>query len=68
VFLYAHPSWKGTPYGGNAWLPIARKVKEVSDLLDSGRGDEANSLMSLILEMPHNTGKVREKLKNLDGC
>jgi hypothetical protein len=68
VFLYAHPSWKGTPYGGNAWLPIARKVKEVRDLLDSGREDEANCLMNLILQMSHNTGKVSEKLKNLDSC
>ena len=68
VFLYAHPSWKGMPCGGNAWLPIARKVKEVRDLLDSGREDEANCLMSLILEMSHNTGKVSEKLKKLDSC
>lgn len=68
VVLYAHPNWRGTPYGGNAWLPIARKVKEVRDLLDSGRNDEANCLMSLILEMSHNTGKVREKLKRLESC
>ena len=68
VVLYAHPSWKGTPYGGNAWLPIARKVKEVRDLLYFGREDEANCLMSLILEMSHNTGKVSEKLKNLNSC
>ena len=68
VVLYTHPSWKGTPYGGNAWLPIACKVKEVRDLLDSGREDESNYLMSLILEMSHNTGKVSEKLKNLDSC
>ena len=68
VELYAHPRWKGTPYGGNAWLPIAYKVKEVRDLFDSGREDEANYLMSLILEMSHNTGKVIEKLRNLDSC
>jgi hypothetical protein len=32
----------------------------------SGREDEADCLMALILEMSHNTGKVNEKLKNLD--
>lgn len=68
VLLYAHPNWKGTPYGGNAWLPIARKVKEARDLLDSGRENEANCLMTQILGMTHNTGKVSEKLKNLDSC
>lgn len=68
VVLYTHPSWKGTLSGGNAWLPIAHKVKEVRDLLDSGRKDEADCLMGLILEMSHNTGKVGEKLRNLDSC
>lgn len=68
VVLYTHPNWKGTLYGGNAWLPIAHKVKEVRDLLDSGREDEAGCLMDLILEMFHNTGKVSEKLRNLDSC
>ncbi len=56
------------PYGVNAWLHIPRKLKEVYDLLDFGREDEANCIMSAILEMPHNTGKVSEKLKNLDSC
>jgi len=68
VDLFAHPGWKGTLYGGNAWLPIARKVREVSDLLDSGKKEEANCLVSVILEMSHNTGKVSAKLKNLDSC
>ena len=68
VVLYTYPGWKGTQYGGNAWLPIACKLKEVRDLLDSGRECEASGLMSLILEMSHNTGKVSDKLKNLDGC
>lgn len=68
VVLYANPSWKGMPYGGNAWLPIAHKVKEVRDLLDSGRKDEAYCLVGLILEMPHSTGKVCDKLRNLDSC
>ncbi len=66
IVLYAHHSWKGTPYGGNAWLPIAQRVKKVSDLLNCGSEDEANCEMSQILEMSHNTGKVIEKLKKLD--
>ena len=65
--LYANPGWKGTPlYGGNAWLPIAYKVKEARDLIDSGKKDEASCLIGLILEMSHNTGKVCEKIRNLD--
>lgn len=66
--LFGHSSWRGTRRGGNAWLRIARTVKEVSDLLGSNREFEANSLMSQILGMCHNTGKVSEKLKNLDNC
>jgi hypothetical protein len=66
--LYSQPYWKGTPYGGNAWLPIACKVKEVRDLLDTGMEDEANCLISKILEMYHNTGKVNKKLMDLDSC
>jgi hypothetical protein len=68
IALYAHPSWKGTFYGGNAWLPLARKVKEASELLDSGSDDEANCLICQIMEMSHNTGKVNQKLKDLDSC
>ena len=68
VILYAHPRWKGTAYGGNAWLHIAHKVKEVIDLLDSGRENEAGYLIGSIMEMSHNTGKISEKLKDLDSC
>ena len=66
IILYDHPGWKGTLYGGNAWLPIARRIKEVSDLLNSGREEKANYLMGQVLEMSHNTGKVSEKLNDLD--
>ena len=66
VSLFGLSGWRGTRRGGNAWLRIARKVKDVSDLLDSNREVEANSLMHQILGMCHNTGKVSEKLKDLD--
>lgn len=66
--LYSYPGWKGTLYCGNAWLPIAHKVMEVSHLLDCGKEEEANCLVRLISEMDHNTGKVSAKLKNLDSC
>jgi hypothetical protein len=64
--LYELLGWIGTPYGGNAWLPIVRMVKELRKLIDSGRWEEAHSLEDLILESHHNTGKVSDKLKNLD--
>ena len=68
VVLYADLSWRGTSFGGNAWLPIARKVTQVRDLLDSGRKNEADRLIDLILESYHNTGKISDKLEDLDSC
>ena len=68
VVLYADLGWRGTSFGGNAWLPIARKVTQVRDLLDSGRKDEADCLIGPILESYHNTGKISGKLEELDSC
>ena len=66
VALYAHPSWKGTPYGGNAWLPIARKTAKARNILEAGLENEARQLLEEIMESCHNTGKVCSKIKELD--
>jgi len=66
VSLFGNSGWKGTPYGGNAWLPIACKVKTASDLLNSGKEKEASHIIRQAMKMPHNTGKVVEKLKELE--
>ena len=64
--LYSLTGWKGTDYGGNAWLPIAENTLKVYGLLDSNKEDEARELLVAILESSHNTGKVKDKLKELD--
>jgi len=66
VKLYGHPAWKGSGYGGNAWLPIARMASELIILIDSGQEREAHQLVELILKSFHNTGKVGDKLRSLD--
>lgn len=66
VTLYGYTSWKGTDYGGNAWLPIVRNTIKVYDLLDASKDDDARELLVSILESFHNTGKVSDKLKELD--
>ena len=66
VVLYEHPGWKGSAYGGNAWLPIARMATELRELIDGRKEQEAARLVGSILDACHNTGRVRDKLKNLD--
>lgn len=66
IELYSHPGWKGSQYGGNAWLPIALNAKGLLDLLDSGKIEESYRLINQILDSHHNTGVVRDKIKELD--
>jgi hypothetical protein len=65
--LYAHPGWKQTAYGGNAWLPVAVKVRELGRVIDAGDEAGALHLADQVLEMSHNTGKAGDKLKSLSG-
>ena len=66
--LFGHSGWKGTYYGGNAWQPIARMAIQLSHLIDDKQELEAASLVESILQSCHNTGIVRDKLRNLDAC
>lgn len=66
VDLYNHHGWKGSDYGGNAWLPIAIRASEIRDLIDAGEEKEADELAGLVLVSSHNTGKVGDKLRDLD--
>lgn len=66
VVLYAHPGWKGSPYGGNAWLPVASRAIDLRNLIDAGKESEAVELAGLILQSPHNTGNISEKLCELE--
>jgi hypothetical protein len=64
--LYSHPGWRGSQYGGNKWLPIARSACDLRDLIDLGREHEARQLVDRILRSSHNTGTVLHKLVDLD--
>lgn len=66
VDLFGHLGWKGTRYGGNAWLPIVRMAIQLCDLIDDEQDLEAISLVESILQSRHNTGIVREKLRGLN--
>ena len=66
IVLFEHPGWKGSAYGGNAWLPIAQMATKLRDLIDGRQEHEAARLVGLILDACHNTGRVRDKLENLD--
>jgi len=66
VTLYADQGWKGSAYGCNAWLPIAKRAVELKALIDAGREDEARQLLNLLLGSSHNTGTVNEKRRSLD--
>ena len=64
--LYGNSGWRGSGYGGNAWSPIVHMTIEVGTLIDSGYHDEARELLDRILESSHNTGRVGNKIKELD--
>ncbi len=64
--LYSNPGWRGTAYGGNGWLPITLKVRELGVAIDAGDEPGALRLVGQILQSSHNTGKVGDKLKELD--
>ena len=66
--LFGHSGWKGTYYSGNAWQPIAGMAIQLYHLIDDKQELEAASLVESILQSCHNTGIVRDKLRNLDAC
>lgn len=68
VTLYANSGWRGSQYGGNAWLPVANMAVELRNLINADRYDEACQLVERILDSSHNTGKIGHKIKNLDKC
>ena len=66
--LYERPIWKDSPTGGNAWASIAREVARALRLHETGQRSECEATMAAILQMPHNTGLVVEKLRRLRAC
>ena len=66
VSLYADASWRGTGSGGNAWLPIAKMATQLGALIDEQKQEQAAMLVESIFLTFHNTGRVGEKLGELD--
>lgn len=67
VSLYAHPRWKNSPCGGNAWAKISRLVKRLALSLEREKSEEAKIIIEGLLQARHNTGTLKEKLMELDG-
>lgn len=63
--LYEMPCWKGSAFGGNRWAPICERVRKLVACYDAGGHKSCERLLREILEMEHNTGIVREKLRLL---
>jgi predicted protein tyrosine phosphatase len=53
-------------FGGNKWAAITELVILLRDALVDGRIEEADQVAQRTLRMCHNTGRVIEKLKDLD--
>ncbi len=66
VEMYEHRAWRGNAYGGNAWATITRLVGELVVYLDSGRFAEAQQVLDRLKSTHHNTGRLNDKLTNLD--
>jgi hypothetical protein len=64
--LYGHPGWKGSPFGGNQWLEVARFVIRLRDALETGDAGAQTELLEQISSLRHNTGSLKSKLQTLD--
>jgi hypothetical protein len=64
--LYENPHWKAGAFGGNRWADIVRGVTTWRDAIDTGDAIASDSLCSEVRAMPHNTGTVEVKLRDLD--
>jgi hypothetical protein len=64
--LYAHSGWRGSAFGGNQWLNIARSVIKLREAIAKGDAREQEELLGQILNLRHNTGSVQSKLEKLD--
>jgi hypothetical protein len=60
-------NWKGSSRGGNAWAEITRSIIELRDALNDGDSSRASELVETIPTMWHNTGRLADKLRRLDG-
>jgi len=66
VDLFGNPGWRHSGLGGNQWASIALAVGDLSSELDGGNFDRARELLLQTMEMRHNNGIVRDKLRDLD--
>ena len=71
VELFDNPGWKHSPLGGNQWRDTTRAVAELRDALGHAAigfddPEHAARLLRDLPEMRHNTGSVRDKLRDLD--
>lgn len=66
VDLFSNLSWRDAPYGGNQWREITQAVIALREALDSEDAASTRDLVESIPVMRHNTGRVGDKLRNLD--
>ena len=67
LVLFEHPGWRESARGGNAWLLITQMAAKLRVLIDDQEEIEASRLVVSILQSRHNTGRIGDKLKDLDG-
>ncbi len=65
-WLYAHPSWRNSSYGGNAWHGVTQLVQVFAECLDSGLDEQVATVRERLRAAQHNTGSVQDKLAKLD--
>ncbi|CAN5354548.1 hypothetical protein BH20ACT22_BH20ACT22_15240 [soil metagenome] len=68
VHLYRDPHWRGVAYGGNRWAGITAAIEEVLHMVEAGEDASAANRLREIPLMDHNTGRVQEKLADLDAA
>ncbi len=65
--IYANGRWPKR-VGGKAWHNITAAVAALRDAMQQGDISEIATAAHLLVEMPHNTGAVREKIIKLDAA
>lgn len=66
--LFENPNWRHSARGGNRWAHITHVLICLRDAIDSRSMRTVSQLQAAIPQMRHNTGTVRSKLRDLDGC
>lgn len=64
--LFNNTNWKSASYGGNAWFNITTMIINLGAAIDKTDHETTDALLRELNLARHNTGKLTDKLQDLD--